>query len=116
MKAINAMVENNEPHDTVMERILSGKDFKSKLENFVVVGKRSYLERYFQTGTVLGSTLFTGTYAKWYFPWTLFSVNFAHMKNIFVNPDFGKEGLHSKKKHFELNCILSYVLTIFHCF
>ena len=43
-------MENYESNDNVTDRILRGKDFKSEIEKFVVVGPDFVNHRYFHTG------------------------------------------------------------------
>ncbi len=81
-----------------MERILSGKDLKSKIEKFVIVDSANLFFKHFQT---------KGSYARWNFHRTISTVKFGHIVNFIVNPDLGKEGLHSNKDHFELYCTVS---------
>ena len=93
MKAINEMVGNKESRETVMERILSGKDLKSKIEKFVIVNSADLGFSHFEN---------KGSYARWNFHRTISTLKFGHIKNVYVNPDLGKEGIHSNKDHFEL--------------
>ena len=79
-------MENNESNDNIMDRILQGKDLKSEIDKFIVVDPDFVTNRYFHTGD----------YAIWNFARTFLGIRFAGIKNLFVNPDFGKAGLHSK--------------------
>ena len=90
-------MENYESNDNVTDRILRGKDFKSEIEKFVVVGPDFVNHRYFHTGD----------YAIWNFARTFLGIKFAQIKNLFVNPDFGKAGLRSKS--------IALNLTVMHC-
>ena len=87
-------MENNESNDNIMDRILQGKDLKSEIDKFVVVDPDFVTDRYFQTGD----------YAIWNFARTFLGIRFAQIKNLFVNPDFGKQGLHSKDNSLEPHC------------
>ena len=82
-------MENNESNDNIMDRILQGKDLKSEIDKFVVVGPYTVFNRHFQTGD----------YSIWNFHFAkiFMGIPFSKIKNLFVNPDFGKEGLHSKR-------------------
>ena len=90
-------MENNESNDNIMDRILQGKDLKSEIDKFVVVGPSPVFNKYFQTGD----------YAIWNFARSILGVGIAKIKNLFVNPDFGKAGLHSKT--------IALNLTVMHC-
>ena len=82
------MMENNESNDKIMDRILQGKDLKSEIDKFEVVDPIvGPSNKYFQGEN----------YAIWNFTRTFMGIKFAQIKNLFVNPDFGKEGLHSKR-------------------
>ena len=83
-------MENHEYNDNIMDRIL---DSKSEICKFGVVSPDFVNHRYFHTGD----------YAIWNFARTFLGIRFARIKNLFVNPDFGKEGLHSNKS-LELHC------------
>ena len=91
-------MENNESNDNILDRILQGKDLKSEIDKFVAVGPipgpSPVFTKYFQTGD----------YAIWNFAKTFLGIEFAKIKNLFVNPDFGKEGLHSKDYSLEPHC------------
>ena len=91
---INEIIENSESNDNIMDRILQGKDLKSEIDKFVVVDPDFVTNRYFQTGD----------YAIWNFARTFLGIRFAQIKNLFVNPDFGKQGLHSKDNSLEPHC------------
>ena len=89
------MMENSESNDNIMDRILQGKDLKSEIDKFVVVDVLvGPFNNYFQTEN----------YAIWNFTRTFMGIKFAQIKNLFVNPDFGKEGLHSKNYSLEYYC------------
>ena len=82
------MMENSESNDKIMDRILQGKDLKSEIDKFVVIDPLvGPSNKYFQGEN----------YAIWNFTRTFMGIKFAQIKNLFVNPDFGKEGLHSKR-------------------
>ena len=102
-----------------MERIFL-LNVKSELENFVVVQhaqSRVETSNYSPNGVMIEQFIqfrnfahLTGNSAKWTFPnftslpfHFISLINFARIKNIFVNPNFGKEGLYSTEKLFELN-------------
>ena len=86
-------MENNESQDSIMDRILQGKDLKSEIDKFVVVDPDLVTDSYFRARN----------YATWNFAKTILGIKFAQIKNLFVNPDFGKNGLHSNKS-LELHC------------
>ena len=88
-------MENNESNDNILDRILQGKDLKSEIDKFLVVDPDMVFNRYFQTGD----------YAIWNFHFAkiFMGIPFSKIKNLFVNPDFGKEGLHSNES-LELHC------------
>ena len=90
-------MENYESNDDIMDRILRGKDFKSEIDKFVVVSPDLVTHRYFQTED----------YAIWNFARSILGIGIAKIKNLFVNPDFGKAGLHSKT--------IALNLTVMHC-
>ena len=87
-------MENYEYNDNIMDRILNSK---SEIDKFVVIGPDFRNHRYFHTGD----------YAIWNFARTFLGIRFARIKNLFVNPDFGKAGLHSKT--------IALNLTVMHC-
>ena len=78
------MLDNNESHREVMKKILSHQDLKSEINQYVVV------DPFF-------------TY-QFNYPWEwnlkedVKGIHFSPIKNIFVNPDLGREGLHSMKR------------------
>ena len=84
-------------------------NLKSELKNFVVVDAQILLDTTFHSNGVLiersarlvNTAHFTGNSAKWTFPPSI--TTFARIKNIFVNPNLGREGLYSKEELFELN-------------
>ena len=84
-------------------------NLKSELKNFVVVDAQVRQENnYYSNGvmierstTLVNTAHFTGNSAKWTFPPSI--TTFARIKNIFVNPNLGREGLYSKEELFELN-------------
>ena len=87
-KKIAEMLDNNESHQKVIKRILSGQDLKSEINQYIVVDPH-----------------FKSKFPKWkmeeYPKWNVNNINgifFSHIKNIFVNPDLGRKGLHSMKK------------------
>ena len=89
MENITQMIENKEPHDLIMDRITSGKDLHPEIEKILLVDTNFFLKRYYQRGS----------YMKWNFgnnneAWQL-GYRRSHIKNLYVNPDFGKEGVHS---------------------
>ena len=95
-----------------MERIFL-LNVKSELENFVVVQhaqSRVETSNYSPNGVMIEQFIqfrnfahLTRNSAKWTFPNVISQIKFARIKNIFVNPNFGKEGLYSTEKLFELN-------------
>ena len=89
MENIMQMMENKEPHHLIMDRIISGKDLHPEIEKILLVDTDLPFERYFQRGS----------YMKWNYatmnePPQLGFIR-SHIKNLFVNPDLGKEGVHS---------------------
>ena len=83
------MIENKEPHHMIMDRIISGKDLHQEIEKILLVDTDFPLKRFYQRGS----------YMKWNFGnndemWQL-GYRRSHIKNLYVNPDFGKEGVHS---------------------
>ena len=103
-------MENNESNDNIMDRILQGKDLMSEIDKFVVVGPYTVFNRHLQTGdysdTVFNRHFQTGDYSIWNFHFAkiFMGIPFSKIKNLFVNPDFGKEGLHSKNYSLEYYC------------
>ena len=95
---INEIIENSESNDNVMDRILQGKDLKSEIDKFVIVDPDLVTNRYLNARNFL-----IWNYATWHFAETFLGIKFARIKNLFVNPDFGKEGLHSNES-LELHC------------
>ena len=103
-----------------MKRIFS-LNLKFELKNFVVVNAkiRQYRSYYSPNGIMVEQSMqlintanLTGNSIKWTFPQTISIITFARVKNIFVNPNLGKEGLYSKEEMFELNSY-NYNLTYF---
>ena len=45
MKTITEMVENDESHDKIKERLLIGKDWKSEIEKFVIMDPWHIIQR-----------------------------------------------------------------------
>ena len=45
METITEMVENNESHDKIKERVLMGKDWKSEIEKFIIMDPRHIIQR-----------------------------------------------------------------------
>ena len=45
MKTITEMVENDESHDKIKERLLIGKDWKSEIEKFIIMDPRHIIQR-----------------------------------------------------------------------
>ena len=92
-----------------MERIFL-LNLKSELKNFVVVDAQVRLDTTHKSNGVLIERLtrlvnhahFTGNSAKWTFP-QFTTITLARIKNIFVNPNLGREGLYSKEELVELN-------------
>ena len=96
---INEIIENSESNDNVMDRILQGKDLKSEIDKFVIVDPDLVTNRYLNARNFL-----IWNYATWHFAETFLGIKFARIKNLFVNPDFGKQGLHSKNYSLEPHC------------
>ena len=92
METINEMVENEEPHNLIMDRIIKGKDLKPWIGMAWVVNTDSPIRRCTQTEC----------YLEWDFARTMSRLGLTRIKNLYVNPDFGKEGLHSE--YLELHC------------
>ena len=88
-KKIAEMLDNNESHQEVMERILSRQDLKSEINQYVVVDPHF---KYKLTNWKMGDD------SKWNFKEDVHGIYFSHIKNIFVNPDLGRDGLHSIKR------------------
>ena len=100
METINEMVENEEPHDLIIDRIIKGKDLKPWIGMAWVVNTDFPLRRCSQTEC----------YLEWeYHASTNPGLGLVSIKNLYVNPDFGKEGLHSDQP--ELHCIQIYKFT-----
>ena len=85
-------------------------NLKSELKNFVVVDAQVRLITSYHSSngvlveestTLVNTAHFTGNSAKWTFPQSI--TTFARIKNIFVNPNLGREGFYSKEELFELN-------------
>ena len=90
-KKIAEMLDNNESHQEVIKRILSGQDLKSEINQYVVVdphfeSKFHKWERGFKWDPT------------WNFKEDMKGIYLNHIKKIFVNPDLGREGLHSMKR------------------
>ena len=94
METINKMVENEEPHDLIMDRIVKGKDLKSWIGMGWVINTDFPVRRCSQTEC----------YLEWEFARTMSSLGLSRIKNLYINPDFGKEGLQSDQ--LELHCTL----------
>ena len=88
-KKIAEMLDNNESHQKVIKRILSGQDLKSEINQYVVVDP--HFKYKFHKWKI-------GEYPKWNFKEDMNGIYLNHIKNIFVNPDLGREGLHSMKR------------------
>ena len=88
-KKITEMLDNNESHQEVKERILSRQDLKSEINQFIVVDP--HFDKYKQRWKM-------GEYPKWNFKEDVDGIFCNYIKNIFVNPDLGREGLHSMKR------------------
>ena len=88
-KKIAEMLDNNESHQKVIKRILSGQDLKSEINQYVVVDP--HFKYKFHKGKM-------GEYPKWNFKEDMNGIYLNHIKNIFVNPNLGREGLHSMKR------------------
>ena len=88
-KKIAEMLDNNESHQEVMERILSRQDLKSEINQYVVVDPHF---KYKLPKWKMGEN------PKWNFKEDVNGMYFSPIKNIFVNPDLGREGLHSMKR------------------
>ena len=84
MEIINEMVENNKPHDLVMDRIFTGKDLLPEIEKIMLVDPKSKTTMDFRYNLL-----------RWDFATNFSGIDSSRIKNIFVNPDFGKEGLQS---------------------
>ena len=83
------MLDNNEPYEEVKKRILSLQDLKPEINQYVVVDPHF---RYKLPKWKMGE------YPKWNFKENMNGIYLNHIKNIFVNPDLGREGLHSTKR------------------
>ena len=83
------MLDNNESYEEVKKRILSRQDLKSEINQYVVVDPHfKYKQPKWKPGE----------YPKWNFKEDMNGIYLNHIKNIFVNPDLGREGLHSMKR------------------
>ena len=83
------MLDNNESYEEVKKRILSRQDLKSEINQYVVVDPHF---RYKLPKWKMGE------YPKWNFKEDVNGMYSSPIKNIFVNPDLGREGLHSMKR------------------
>ena len=97
-------------YDKDIERIFL-LNLKSELKNFVVVNAQVRLITSYHSSngvlveestTLVNTAHFTGNSAKWTFPQPITTITFARIKNIFVNPNLGREGFYSKEELFEL--------------
>ena len=94
MEKINEMVENGEAHDLIMDRIIKGKDLNPYIHMGWVV-----------TDSPIRRCSQTECYLEWeYHASTNPGLGLVSIKNLYVNPDFGKQGLHSEHLHLELHC------------
>ena len=64
-------------------------NLKFELKNFVVVDAQSIFGRNFAH--------IDENSAKWTTPGAISHIGFAHINNIYVHPNLGKDGLNSKK-------------------
>ena len=83
------MLDNNESYEEVKKRILSRQDLKSEINQYVVVDPHF---RYKFPKWKMGE------HPKWNFKEDVDGMYSSPIKNIFVNPDLGREGLHSMKR------------------
>ena len=83
------MLDNNESYEEVKKRILSRQDLKSEINRYVVIDPH-FIYKYPKWKM--------GEYPKWNFKENVNGIYSSPIKNIFVNPDLGKEGLHSMKR------------------
>ena len=83
------MLDNNEPYEEVKKRILSLQDLKPEINQYVVVDPHFRYKR---------PKWKMGEYPKWNFKENVKGLYSSHIKNIFVNPDLGREGFHSMKR------------------
>ena len=87
MKTVYKMLANNEPHEDVVKRILSGKDLKPEIEKSVIV-RLDWIQN-------------DGPNKRKFEPWRFYEtiansgIHYSYLKKIFVNPDLGKQGIHS---------------------
>ena len=101
-KIIVDMLENNKSHPEVMERILSGQDLKPEINQFTVVDPHFWYSPLRTLPEFENARCDMREYPKWKFmnknnP-NIRGIFFSRIKNIFVNPDLGREGIHSMKK------------------
>ena len=85
------MLDNNESRQEIRKRILSGQDLKSEINQYFVVDP--HFESKFpkwKRGSELDPT--------WNFKEDMKGIYLNRIKNVFVNPDLGREGLHSMKR------------------
>ena len=92
METINEIVENEEPHNLIMDRIVKRKI--PDIGRAWVVHADSPIRRCSQTEC----------YLEWDFAGGPSALGLTIIQNLYVNPDFGKEGLHSEHLHLELHC------------
>ena len=83
------MLDNNESYEEVKKRILSRQDLKSEINQYVVVDPHF---KHKQPKWKMEE------YPRWNFKEDVNGIYFSPIKNIFVNPDLGREGLHSMKR------------------
>ena len=83
-RKIAEMLDNNESHQEVMKRILTGQDLKSEINQYIVVDPHFKHKR---------PKWKMGEYPKWNFKENINGIFFKYIKNIFVNPDLGREGI-----------------------
>ena len=84
------MLDNNESYEEVKKRILSRQDLKSEINQYVV------MDPYFRYKNYPKWKM--GEYPRWNFKENFNGMYVGPIKNIFVNPDLGREGLHSMKR------------------
>ena len=89
MESVIEMMENKESNHLIMDRIISGKDLNPEIEKILVVDTDIPIERYFHRGSNM-----KWNYATMDEPPQLGFIR-SHIKNLYINPDLGKEGVHS---------------------
>ena len=88
---IAEMLDNNKSRQEVRKRILSGQDLKSEINQYFVV------DPHFESKFPKWKRGFKWD-PTWNFEEDMKRIYLNRIKNIFVNPDLRREGLHSMKR------------------